>query len=91
MYSEEEEGRKWTGAPSSNPYRQWYWGRELNRPDPRVPTDKDIKHAGILKMITQAVKKHRQNIGKEDAKLTIPRYVSSPQRKYPWWVSKHTV
>ena len=63
-------------------------GNEKNREDPRVPTDKDIKHAEILKMITQAVKKHRQNIGKEDAKLTIPRYRYS-QQKYHWWVSTY--
>ena len=79
MYSEEEEGKKWTGQPTNNPYYKWYWDSEKNREDPRVPrvpTDKDVEHAKRLEMITEAVDKHCQNTGVPNAKLTIPRHQS---------------
>ena len=89
MYLQEER-KKWTGAPSNNPYCQWYWGNEKNREDPRVPrvSVEDAKHAKRLEMISQAVDKHRQNTGDQNAKLTIPRYQSDQDM---WWVRKHTI
>ena len=91
MYLQEER-KEWTGQPCHNPCRVWYWakGNEKNREDPRIPTDKDIEHAKNLEMIKEAVQKLRKNTGKEDAKLTIPRYNYS-QQKYHWWVSTYNM
>ena len=88
----EVDGEEWTGIPSHNPFYLWYWakGNEKNREDPRTkePSKKDIEHAKHLEMLEEAVKKHKENTGDENAKLTILRYKASGDM---WWVSNHTV
>ena len=85
-------GEEWTGKPSHNPFYLWYWakGNEKHREDPRTkePSKKDIQHAKHLEMLEEAVKKHKENTGDENAKLTILRYKASGDM---WWVSNHTV
>ena len=85
----EVEGEEWEGLPSQNPFYLWYWAKrnKHNQKDPRIPTDNDIEHAKRLEMLRQAVKKHKENTGDENAKLVVLRFRDSDV----WWVSNHTV
>ena len=84
MYFQEEE-KEWKGKPSVNKYFEWWYkGPEKNRIDPRIPTDEDVKHAKHLEMIKEAVQKHQDITGNQNARLTIPQCQST---QYMWWVS----